>query len=72
MTASQKDGTIYVGVTNDLARRLPEHKSGEGTGFTARYGVHRLVWYEEHIDIRASSSASSRGSESLPAQLLKE
>ena len=37
---------------NDLARRIHEHKSGEGSGFTARYGVQRLVWYEEHFDMR--------------------
>lgn len=52
MTASQKGGAIYIGVTNDLASRLPEHKAGVGAGSTARYGVHRLVWYEEHFDIR--------------------
>ncbi|MFD1982038.1 GIY-YIG nuclease family protein [Mesorhizobium newzealandense] len=43
MTASQKGG-IYIGVTNDLGRRMPEHKSGEGSGSTCRYGVQRLVW----------------------------
>ncbi|RWM50586.1 MAG: GIY-YIG nuclease family protein [Mesorhizobium sp.] len=52
MTASQKRGTIYIGVTNDLGRRMPEHKSGQGSRFTSRYGVQRLVWYEEHFDIR--------------------
>ena len=52
MTASKKGGTIYIGVTNDLNRRIPEHKEAKGSGFTARYGVHRLVWYEEHFDIR--------------------
>jgi putative endonuclease len=52
MTASQMRGTIYIGVTNDLARRIPEHKAGEGSGFTGRYGVQRLVWYEEHFDMR--------------------
>ncbi|TPL38925.1 GIY-YIG nuclease family protein [Mesorhizobium sp. B2-4-6] len=51
MTASQKGGTIYIGVTNDLARRMPEHKTGQGSTFTSRYGVQRLVWYEEHFDI---------------------
>jgi predicted GIY-YIG superfamily endonuclease len=51
MTASQKAGTIYIGVTNDLGRRMPEHKSGEGSRFTSRYGVQRLVWYEEFFDI---------------------
>ncbi|RWP25487.1 MAG: GIY-YIG nuclease family protein [Mesorhizobium sp.] len=52
MTASQKRGTIHIGVTNDLGRRMPEPKSGEGSRFTSRYGVRRLVWYEEHFDIR--------------------
>ncbi|PZO82449.1 MAG: excinuclease ABC subunit C [Mesorhizobium amorphae] len=52
MTASQKRGTIYVGVTSDLARRMWEHTSGRGSKFVARYGVQRLVWYEEHFDIR--------------------
>lgn len=52
MTASSKRGTIYIGVTNSLGRRMPEHKSGMGSRFTSRYGVQRLVWYEEHFDIR--------------------
>jgi len=52
MTASKKGGTIYIGVTNDLNRRIPEHKEAKARGFTARYGVQRLVWYEEHFDIR--------------------
>lgn len=51
MTASQKRGTIYIGVTNSLGR-MPEHKGGKGSRFTAQYGVQRLVWYEEHFDIR--------------------
>ena len=52
MTASQRNWTIYIGVTNDLGRRTPEHRSGAGSRFTARYGVRRLVLYEEHFDIR--------------------
>ena len=51
MTASQKGGTIYIGVTNDLARRIPERKAGQGSRFTSRYNVQRLVWYEEFFDI---------------------
>lgn len=46
--ASRKSGTLYVGVTSDLARRIEEHRGGEGSRFTARYGVARLVWFEEH------------------------
>jgi len=52
MTASQKRGTIYIGVTNDIGRRVFEHKSGTGSRFTSRYGVQRFVWFEEHFDIR--------------------
>ena len=60
MTASKKGGTIYIGVTNDLNRRIPEHKEAKGSGFTARYGVHRLVWYEEHSISATRSSARNR------------
>ena len=52
MLSSQKRGAIYIGVTSDLGRRIVEHKDGVGAGFTRRYGVTRLVWYEEHFDVR--------------------
>ena len=39
--------TLYIGVTNDLGRRVAEHKSGEVDGFTKRYRVHKSVYYEE-------------------------
>jgi len=42
--------TIYIGVTNDLRRRVNEHKMKEVAGFTATYNVHRLVWFEEFTD----------------------
>jgi putative endonuclease len=45
--ASKKGGTLYCGVTSDLPRRWFEHQQGANGGFTARYGVKRLVWYEE-------------------------
>jgi putative endonuclease len=41
--ASQRNGTLYVGMTNDLARRIQEHKSDLVEGFTKKYGVHQLV-----------------------------
>ena len=50
--ASKRDGTLYIGVTNDLGRRIGEHRSGAVPGFTRTYGVHRLVWYECYGDIR--------------------
>ncbi len=46
MLASRPRGTLYIGVTGDLTRRVFEHRSGTVSGFTSRYGVHRLVWFE--------------------------
>ena len=46
--ASKKGGTHYTGVTSDLARRIHEHETGVGSKFTARYGVKRLVWFQEY------------------------
>lgn len=44
--ASKRNGTLYIGMTNNLARRIWEHKHDLVEGFTKKYGVHRLVWYE--------------------------
>ncbi len=44
--ASRRNGTLYVGVTSDLVRRVWQHKSNCVPGFTSRYRVHDLVWYE--------------------------
>jgi putative endonuclease len=52
--ASKRNGTLYIGVTNDLARRLGEHREGLVPGFTKRYGVTRLVYYEIFGDIHAA------------------
>jgi putative endonuclease len=49
--ASQPYGTLYVGVTSDLVKRVWEHKNGFVEGFTKRYGIKRLVWYEQHQSI---------------------
>ena len=46
--ASRRNGTLYVGMTDDLARRAWEHRIGAVAGFTRRYGVTMLVWYEAH------------------------
>ena len=45
--ASKKDGVLYVGFTSDLRKRVWEHKNGVVEGFTKRYFVHRLVYYEQ-------------------------
>jgi len=46
LLASKPRGTLYCGVTNNLIRRVHEHRTGRGGQFTRRYGVHRLVWFE--------------------------
>ncbi len=46
--ASQRHGTLYVGVTSDLCARLSQHRLGLVPGFTKRYGVKTLVWFEQH------------------------
>jgi putative endonuclease len=48
---NRPDGTLYVGVTNDLVRRIHEHRSGEADGFTKRYSLKRLVYFEQHDTI---------------------
>jgi putative endonuclease len=46
--ASARNGTFYIGMTDDLARRIWEHRTGAVPGFTRKYGVKMLVWYEAH------------------------
>jgi putative endonuclease len=48
LLASRRHGTLYLGVTNNLARRVDEHQRKLIPGFSARYDVSRLVWYEVH------------------------
>ena len=50
--ASQRNGTLYVGVTNHLGARATQHRNGVGSQFTARYGDKMLVWYEHYGDVR--------------------
>jgi putative endonuclease len=46
LLANKRNGTLYVGVTSDLVQRIWQHKNDMVDGFTNRYGVHTLVWYE--------------------------
>ena len=58
--ASGIGGTLYVGVTNNLFRRIPEHKERKADRFTARYGVDRLVYFEAHDTIDAAIAHEKR------------
>jgi putative endonuclease len=50
--SNRRNGTLYVGVTNDLVRRSYEHRNGLLAGFTKRYGLKLLVYFEQYDDIR--------------------
>lgn len=50
--AIEKNGTLYTGVTNNLIKRVAQHKRKEVKGFTEKYNVDKLVWYEQTNDIR--------------------
>lgn len=52
--ASKRNGTLYTGVTSDLRKRIWEHRNNLVDGFTKKYGVHRLVYFELHEDIQAA------------------
>jgi putative endonuclease len=52
--ASKRNGTLYIGVTSDLVKRVWEHKNDVIGGFTQRYKVHQLVWYELHDDMESA------------------
>jgi putative endonuclease len=54
IVASGKHGTLYIGVTSDLPRRIWEHRESEVDGFTKKYGVNRLVYFESHDDPRSA------------------
>jgi len=58
--ASRRNGTLYVGVTNNVARRAYEHRNGVGAAFTCKYGVRRLVWYENYADVNEAIAREKR------------
>lgn len=60
MLASRRRGTLYIGVTNNLIKRVYEHRNGLVPGFTKKYKVYRLVWFEIHDDIREAIAKEKR------------
>ena len=60
LLASKRNGTLYVGVTSDLVKRVWEHKDDLVAGFTSKYGVHLLVYYELHEDMLGAITREKR------------
>ena len=60
LLASERNGTLYAGMTNDLARRAYEHKTGATDGFSKRYDVKRLVYVEQTHDVRVAIAREKR------------
>ncbi len=58
--ATERRGILYVGVTNNLARRIHEHRTGAVSGFTRTHGIHRLVYAEPHDDVREAIAREKR------------
>ncbi len=58
--ASKRNGTLYIGVTSDLVKRIWEHKNNMVEGFTKRYNVHQLVWYELHDTMESAITREKR------------
>ncbi|MBI5251192.1 MAG: GIY-YIG nuclease family protein [Desulfomonile tiedjei] len=58
--ASKRNGTLYIGATSDLVKRIWEHKNNLVAGFTKRYGVHTLVWYELHESMESAIEREKR------------
>jgi putative endonuclease len=52
--ASKRNGTLYIGVTSYLVKRVWEHKNNMVEGFSKRYSVHQLVWYEQHENMESA------------------
>jgi putative endonuclease len=54
LLASQRNGTLYIGVTSNLIQRIWQHREGLAEGFTKKYQVKTLVWYEQHATIESA------------------
>ncbi len=58
--ASKRNGTLYIGVTSDLVKRIWEHRNNMVQGFTKRYSVHHLDWYELHESMESAIQREKR------------
>ncbi len=69
--ASKRNGTLYVGVTSDLVKRIWEHRNNMVEGFSERYNLHQLVWYEVHESMESAIIREKRLKEWKRAWKLK-
>ena len=60
MLASKKGGVLYIGVTSNLVKRICEHKNNSVKGFTQKYNVHNLVWFELHETMDSAISREKK------------
>ena len=60
IAASDRNGTLYVGVTSNLVKRIWEHREGVVPGFTSEYSVYQLVWYEQHETAESAITREKR------------
>ena len=58
--ASKRNGTLYVGVTSDLVKRVYQHRNQLVEGFTSKYQVHQLVYFEQHLDVLSAIQREKR------------
>src|SRR3989339_620471 len=58
--ASKKNGTLYIGITSDLIKRIYQHKSEQIQGFTQKYAVHKLVYWEQTTDVLSAITREKR------------
>ena len=75
IVANRKQGTIYVGVTSDLPKRVFQHREGAMDGFTKRYGCKKLVWFELHSTMEYAIFREKQlkaGSRAKKVQLIEE
>ena len=59
MMTNRDDSVLYIGLTNDLARRISEHRAGEISGFTASYQCHKLVYHEHYSEVEEAIAAKN-------------
>ncbi len=71
MLASERNGTLYIGVTSDLIKRVWQHKESLAGGFTKKYGVKILVWYEQHETMESAIAKEKAMKKWLRAWKLK-